>query len=200
MWLLRRGNLMKLRENCREQKKRNSYSCPGTHPGAYARGPLYTREDYDKDNEMAKIIDHNAVFNPDEVEQVWLTELAKEFNTRGFFCGHDHVFFSRNKNNKPIGKTSLGKEMFTTSVGSTNYVAGNEYENIWSNPYWLEFYGNFYENPPPFWTQPGVTQLEIDKREATVKYVCSAPPECMRSNMPSGTRPGDTLFKYRIFR
>ena len=27
MWLLRSGNLMKLRENCREQKKRNSYSC-----------------------------------------------------------------------------------------------------------------------------------------------------------------------------
>jgi len=30
MWLLRWGNLMKLRENCREQKKRNSYSLTGS--------------------------------------------------------------------------------------------------------------------------------------------------------------------------
>jgi hypothetical protein len=172
----------------------------GIYPGAYARGPLYTREDYEKANEMAKIIDQNAVFHPDEVGQIWLTELAKEFNTRGFFRGHDHVFFSRNKKKKPIGNTSLGKEMISACVGSTNYVAGGEYRNIWSNPYWLEFCGNFYENPPPFWTQPGVTQLEIDKLGATFKYVCSAPPECMHSNMPAGTQPGDKLFEYRIFR
>jgi hypothetical protein len=172
----------------------------GIYPGAYARGPLYTKEDYDKANEMAEIIDPNAVFDPDKVEQVWLTELAKEFNVRGFFSGHDHVFFSRNKNHKPIGKTSLGHEMITVCVGSTNYAGGGEYENIWSNPYWLEFYGNFYDTPPPFWTQPGITQLEIDKLGATIKYVCSAPPECMNSNMPAGTRPGDILFEHRILR
>jgi hypothetical protein len=169
-------------------------------PGAYARGPLYTRKDYEKANEMAKIIDQNAMFSPSEVEQVWLTEVAKDFNTRGFFRGHDHVFYSRNKNNHPIGKTSLGKEMITACVGSTNFVAGGEYANIWSNPYWLEFYGNFYDNPPPFWTQPGITQLEIDKLGATFKYVCSAPPTCMYSNMPVGTGPGDKLYEYRIAR
>jgi len=175
---------------------------PGTHPGAYARGPLYTREDYEKANEIAKVIDPNAVFNPDDVEQVWVTERAKEYNVRGFFRGHDHVFFSRNNDNKPIGKTSLDKEMITACVGSTNYAGGNEYENIWCNPYWLEFCGSFYENPPPFWTQPGITELEIDKDGAGIRYVCSAPPECMRSNMPPGTRPGDIIpgTEYRISR
>lgn len=171
---------------------------PGTHQGAYARGPLYTREDYERANEMAKVIDLNATFSPEQVEQVWLTEVAKKHNVRGFLRGHDHVFYSRNEKNKPIGKTSQGKEMITACVGSTNYVAGNEYKNIWCNPYWEEFYGHFYDNPPPFLTQPGITELEIDKDGATLSYVCSAPPECMRSNMPPGTRPGDVVFKHRI--
>jgi hypothetical protein len=171
-----------------------------THPGTYGRGPLYTLEDYEKANEMTKVIDPYAVVDPDEVEQVWITELAKKFNVRGFFRGHDHVFFSRNNNNKPIGNTSLGKEMISACVGSTNFVAGNEYNRIWCNPYWVEFFGDFYEEPPKFWTQPGVTELEIDKHTATVKYVCSAPPECMCSNMPPGTKPGDTLFEHRLKR
>jgi hypothetical protein len=169
-------------------------------PGAYARGPLYTREDYEKAADMARMINPNTSFIPEKVEQVWLTELAKEFNVRGFFRGHDHVFYSRNRNTNPIGNTSLGKEMIAACVGSTNYVAGAEYENIWSNPYWLEFCGDFYEDPPPFWTQPGITQLEIDKLGTTYKYVCSAPPECMHSNMPPGTKPGDILFEHRILR
>jgi hypothetical protein len=171
-----------------------------THPGTYGRGPLYTKEDYEKANEMTKVIDPSAIINPEKVEQVWVTKLAKKFNVRGFFRGHDHVFFSRNGNNKPIGKTSLGKEMITACVGSTNFVAGNEYNRIWCNPYWVEFFGDFYENPPNFWTQPGLTELEIDKNTATVSYICSAPPGCMCSNMPIGTMPGDKLFEYRLQR
>ena len=44
-----------------------------THPGAYGRGPLFTCEDYAKINE----IDPSMNINPDNVEQVWLTELSK---------------------------------------------------------------------------------------------------------------------------
>jgi hypothetical protein len=169
-----------------------------THPGTYGRGPLYTSGDYERANEMTKVIDPNALVDSDQVEQVWITGLAKDFNVRGFFCGHDHVFYSRNSNYKPLGNTSLGKEMIAACVGSTNFVAGNEYNRIWCNPYWVEFIGDFYEKLPKFWTQPGVTEIEIENHSATVKYVCSAPPECMCSNMPPGTIPGDKLFEYRL--
>jgi len=168
---------------------------PGTHPGAYGRGPLFTREDYEKANEMAKIIDRNAVFNPEKVEQVWLTELAKESNTRGFFYGHDHVYFLKN-----IGKTSQNNEMVGVCAGSTKYAGGDLPEKIWCNPYWMEFYGSCYQKPPPFLTPPGVTGLEIDKNKATIKYVCSAPPECMDFNMLAGTIPGNVVREYTLFR
>jgi len=167
---------------------------PGTNKGAYGRGPLFTKEDYEIASEMAKN-DPNVRFDPEKVEQVWLTEMAKNTNVRGFFYGHDHVFFK-----KDIGKTSQGKEMIGVCAGSTKYAGGDLPEKIWRNPYWEKFYGSWYEYPPSFLTPPGITEMEIDKNGATVRYVCTAPPGCMDSNMPIGTKPGDVLREYRLSR
>lgn len=166
----------------------------GTWKGAYGRGPLFTQGDYEIARGMNKTIDPSADFNPNDVEQVWLTDLALEKNVRGFFYGHDHVFF-----HKIIDKTVLGKEMIGACVGSTTYTGGNLYENIWCNPYWIEYYGSPYTDPPDFLTTPGVTMIEIDKNGADVKYVCSGPDDIMLfSNMPPGTQPGDVLREYRL--
>jgi hypothetical protein len=162
---------------------------PGIGPGAYGRGPLFTREDYERINE----IDPGLNINPDMVEQVWLTEMAKEFNVRGFFYAHDHAFFK-----KDLGKSSQEKDMIGACVGATTYSGPLLHANIWSNPYWMAYYGPYYEIPPPFLTTPGITEIEIDKHGATVKYVCTAPPECMYSNMPAGTKPGDVLREYHL--
>ncbi len=170
-------------------------SGPKTRPGAYGRGPLFTRKDYEKANEMAKKIDHKGVFDPDKVEQVWLTELAKEFNTRGFFYGHDHVYFMKN-----IGKTSLNNEMVGVCAGSTKYAGSGLPEKIWGNPYWMEFYGAYYQKPPPFLTPPGITEVEIDKNKTIIKYVCTAPPEIMGYNILTGIKPGEVLREYTLFR
>ncbi len=161
----------------------------GTYPGAYGRGPLFTREDYTKINE----IDPNMNINPDNVEQVWLTEVAKDFNVRGFFYGHDHVFFEKN-----IGKTSQGKDIIGACVGATVYSGPRLWQNLWCNPYWMEYYGLYLQDSPQFLTSPGITEIEIDKDGATVKYVCTAPIECMYTNMPIGTKPGDVLREYRL--
>jgi hypothetical protein len=163
----------------------------GKHPGAYGRGPLFTREDYEQIN----VIDPSLNIDPDRIQQVWLTETAQDADVRGFFYGHDHVFFE-----KPIGQTALGKDMIGACVGATIYSGGLFYEKIWSNPYWMEFYGPWYQEPPPFLTPPGITELEIDKDGVTIRYVCTAPPECMHANMPPGTKPGDVLREYRINR
>jgi hypothetical protein len=161
----------------------------GIHPGAYGRGPLFTREDYERINE----IDPSMSIDPEKVEQVWLTDTASRAGIRGFFYGHDHVFYKKN-----IGRTSQGKEMIGACVGSTNYSGENLAENMWENPYWMDFYGPWYQDPPPFLTPPGITELEINKNGMTIKYVCTAPPEIMFANMPDGTKPGDVLREYWI--
>jgi len=164
---------------------------PGICPGAYGRGPLFTREDYERIND----IDPSKNINPDEVEQVWLTELAKDTGTRGFFYGHDHIFYARN-----IGKTAEGKDMMGICAGATTWTGADVYQNIWCNPYWVAYYGDYYHVPPSFLTPPGITELEIDKNSATIKYVCTAPPEIMYANMPEGTKPGDVLREYQLSR
>jgi hypothetical protein len=163
--------------------------------GAYGRGPLFTRNDYEKASDMAKALGDPTVFDPDKVEQVWLTELAKKFNTRGFFYGHDHIFFMKN-----IGKTSLDKKMVGVCAGSTKYAGPNLPENIWCNPYWQEFYGSCFQNPPPYLTPPGITEVDIEKDKTTIKYVCSAPSECMGFNMLPGIMPGEVVRKYVLYR
>jgi hypothetical protein len=168
---------------------------PKTLPGAYGRGPLFTRKDYEKANEMAKMIDHNAAFEPDKVEQIWLTQKAKEFNTRGLFYGHDHVYFMKN-----IGKTSLNNEMVGVCAGSTKLTGGGLPGTLWSNPYWMEFYGAYYQTPPPFLTPPGITEVEIGWNKATIKYVCTAPSGFMDFNMLPGIMPGEVLRKYTLYR
>jgi len=101
---------------------------------------------------------------------------------------------------KNIGKTSQNKEMVGVCAGSTKYAGGDLPEKNWLNPYWMEFYGSCYQKPPPFLTPPGVTELEIDKNKATIKYVCSAPPDCMDFNMLEGTIPGNVVREYTLFR
>jgi len=163
----------------------------GIYPGAYGRGPLFTREDYERINDINPTMN----IDPERVEQVWLTELAQDTDLRGFFYAHDHVFFK-----KLIGQTALGKDMIGACVGGSTYSGTLLPENIWGNPYWMEFYGPWYEDPPLFLTPPGITELEIDKDGTTIRYVCTAPPECMNANMPPGTKPGDVLREYRITR
>jgi hypothetical protein len=158
-------------------------------PGAYGRGPLFNREDYERINH----IDPSQNINPDDVEQVWLTETAADTNVRGFFYGHDHIFFA-----KDLGKTAQGKSMIGACVGGTTYSGALLAEKIWSNPYWMDYYGAYYDTPPPFLTTPGITELEIDKKGMTVRYVCTAPLDIMHTNMPMGTKPGDILREYRL--
>ncbi|MCK4430429.1 MAG: metallophosphoesterase [Candidatus Aminicenantes bacterium] len=94
---------------------------PGTNKGAYGRGPLFTKEDYEIASEMAKN-DPNVRFDPEKVEQVWLTEMAKDTNVRGFFYGHDHVFFK-----KDIGKTSQQRKEYKVSSWDKNFHLGMDY-------------------------------------------------------------------------
>ena len=159
--------------------------------GAYGRGPLFTREDYQRIHE----IDPTLNIDPDSVEQVWLTETAQETEVRGFFYAHDHIFFARD-----IGRTNSGKKMMGVCAGATTFSGSGVYDKIWSNPYWIAYYGDLYEQPPTFLTPPGITEMEIDKDGATIRYVCTAPPEIMDANMPEGTRPGDVLREYRLSR
>jgi hypothetical protein len=156
----------------------------GVHPGSYGRGPLFTREDYERINE----IDPSMQIDPDRVEQVWLADLAKDTELRGFFYAHDHIFFD-----KDIGATNLGKDMIGACVGATIFSGAYFAGKIWENPYWMDFYGSIEDDPPKFFTPPGLTEMEIDKNGATIKYVCTAPPEIMFANMPEGTKPGDVL-------
>jgi len=158
-------------------------------PGAYGRGPLFTREDFEKIHD----IDPSLNIDPEKVEQVWLTDLALETNVRAFFYGHDHIFFK-----KDVGKTSGGKDTIGVCAGGTTYSGALLPVSIWDNPYWMEYYGPYFEDPPPFLSPPGMTELEIDKNGATVKYICTAPPECMHANMPPGTKPGDVLREYHL--
>ncbi len=51
------------------------------HDIAYGRGPLFDHEDY------------KEYIDPERVEQVWITQTAKENGVRGFIYGHDHIFF-----------------------------------------------------------------------------------------------------------
>lgn len=157
--------------------------------GAYGRGPLFTREDFEKIHD----IDPNLHIDPETVEQVWLTDLALDSNVRGFFYAHDHIFFKRD-----VGKTTSGKDMIGVCAGGTTYSGGLLPVNIWDNPYWMAYYGPYFEDPPPFLTPPGLTELEIDKNGAKIKYVCTAPPESMHSNMLPGTQPGDILREYQL--
>lgn len=157
--------------------------------GAYGRGPLFTREDYQKIHE----IDPTLNIDLDRVEQIWLTERAQETEVRGFIYAHDHIFFARN-----IGQTKSGKKMMGVCAGATTYSGSRVYDNIWSNPYWVAYYGDLYEQPPTFLTPPGITVMDIEKSGATIKYVCTAPPEIMFANMPEGTKPGDVLREYWI--
>jgi hypothetical protein len=157
--------------------------------GAYGRGPLFTREDYQKIHE----IDPALNIDLDRVEQIWLTEKARETEVRGFIYAHDHIFFARN-----IGQTKSGKKMMGVCAGATTYSGSRVYDNIWSNPHWVAYYGDLYEQPPEFLTPPGITVMDIEKSGATIKYVCTAPPEIMFANMPEGTKPGDVLREYWI--
>ncbi|UCE43279.1 MAG: metallophosphoesterase [Candidatus Aminicenantes bacterium] len=159
--------------------------------GAYGRGPLFTREDYERINR----INPSLYIDLDRVEQVWLTELARETDVRGFFYAHDHIFFAKN-----IGQTKWGKKMMGVCAGATTYSGSGVYDNIWSNPYWMDYYGDLYELPSTFLTPPGITVMDIDKTGATIKYVCTAPPEIMFANMPEGTKIGDVLREYWISR
>jgi hypothetical protein len=159
--------------------------------GAYGRGPLFTREDYQRIHE----IDPTLNIDLDRVEQIWLTERARETEVRGFIYAHDHIFFARN-----IGQTKSGKKMMGVCAGATTYSGSRVYDNIWSNPYWVAYYGDLYEQPPTFLTPPGITVMDIEKSGVTIKYVCTAPPEIVYANMPEGTKPGDVLREYRISR
>jgi hypothetical protein len=159
--------------------------------GAYGRGPLFSREDYAKIHQ----IDPSLDIDLDSVEQIWLTEAAQKADVRGFFYAHDHIFFA-----KDIGQTKSGKKMMGVCAGATTYSGSQVYDKIWSNPYWLAYYGDLFEYPAPFLTPPGITVMEIDKDGATIRYVCTAPPEIMYANMPVGTKSGDVLREYRLLR
>ena len=172
---------------------------PHKNKGAYGRGPLFTIGDYDEALQIAMAKGHD-LFNPEDVEQVWLTELAKATNVRGQFYGHDHIFFVKELEES----TYQNKKMFGGCVGSTKFTGGDVPRKMWEgNPYWERFYGYHTDNPSPFKTPPGVLEMEIDKYGITMKYVCTAPTDCMDyNNMPYTIIPGGVVpgTEYRINR
>jgi 3',5'-cyclic AMP phosphodiesterase CpdA len=138
---------------------------------AYGRGPLFLAEDY-KD-----------YGNPEKIEQVWITQKAKENGVRAFIYGHDHVFFSRDLGS---GLNNLG--MRGICVGSTKYVGETGW---WLGSLWKKHYGSYSRIPPDFWGPSGITRATISAREARFDYVVTA--LTSHSNLPPTVSRGSCL-------
>jgi hypothetical protein len=143
-----------------------SNEADGTY--AYGRGPLFTREDY------------QGLCDPDGVQQVHLTDVAKAHGLRGFFYGHDHVFKA-----KRLGQGVNQKDLYGIVGGSTKYVGEFGW---WQGTYWRRFYGDGFGASPDFFGPSGISRLTIQRTQSRVDYICTS--QTPNTNLSSGGIPG----------
>ena len=130
----------------------------------YGRGPLFGESDY------ADFID------PPLIEQVRLTNLAKQVGMRGFIYGHDHVF--------KVTKVGAGlnqKDLSGIVVGSTKR-AGED--NWWRGDYWKKYYGNGFKSTPDFYGPSGISRLTLSSAQARMDYICTG--QTPNTNLANG--------------
>jgi len=140
-------------------------------PISYGRGPLFNYSDY------------SGFCNPNNVEQVKITEMAKKYGLRGFLYGHDHIFYV-----KKIGKGLNDKEILGICCGSPKYIGE---QGWWKGSLWMKYYGQAFKSNPDFWGPPGITRLTVKNGEARMDYVVIA--QTSYSNLPSTAKPGTIL-------
>jgi 3',5'-cyclic AMP phosphodiesterase CpdA len=127
---------------------------------AYGRGPLFERAEY-----------VGLVSNPDNIEQVEVTQILKENKVDVVFYGHDHIFHTHE-----IGQEMEGKKLHACCVGSSKHRG----ELFWyEGAYWNRFYGDYGDYPgetnnADYWGPSGYTKLIIDKDGIRVDYIRSA--------------------------
>lgn len=138
---------------------------------AYGRGPLFSPEDY---LEYAQ---------PEKVEQVWLTQKAKENGVRAIIYGHDHIFYSRK-----IGLGLNNLDLHGICVGTTKYVGEKSW---WAGVLWKKHYGRYDCFPPDFWGPSGITRATIMAKEARFDYVITG--WTAHSNLQSNLNRGAVL-------
>lgn len=138
---------------------------------AYGRGPLFNAEDY---QEYA---------SPERVEQVWLTQMAKENGVRAILYGHDHIFYSRK-----IGSGLNNLELHGICAGTTKYMGEKSW---WDGMLWKRHYGYYDQSPPDFWGPSGITRATIMAKEARFDYVITG--WTAYSNLPSNLNKGAVL-------
>jgi hypothetical protein len=118
---------------------------------AYGRGPLFNAQDY------------VGYGDPAKMEQVMLTEIAKQYGLRAFIYGHDHIFY-----HKKIGVGLNKRDLHAVCVGSPKYVGEDVW---WRGSFWTKHYGDAFKENPDFFGPVGITKMSIKKDGVTVKYI-----------------------------
>ena len=147
----------------------------GMKRGGYGRGPLFTREDYEK---------YSNIVDPDKVEQVKITEIAVKHGVRGFFYGHDHIHFLKEYD-----------DFFAMCVGTTNEVVE---EALWQRDKngWVREYG--LPEDFRFFNSPVLEKISISKSKMDIKTVCSSVPDKTSNLFKLGARIGQILAQSQI--
>lgn len=138
---------------------------------AYGRGPLFTAADYQKYGD------------PSRIEQVKLTETAKDSGLRGFIYGHDHIF----KVKKIVSGPSQ-RELVAVCGGSTKYVGEKGW---WQGNLWTRDYGSGMKPNPDFWGPSGITRLTLKSEVAIIDYIMTG--YTGNSNLPWTASVGSVL-------
>lgn len=146
------------------------------HDVAYGRGPLFTEKDY------------QAFANPNSIEQVRLTEMAKTYGLNAFLYSHDHIFHVQD-----IGKSLNGKDLLGVCVGTSKYHGEIGW---WKGAYWTTFYGNAFKSAPDFWGPPGISRLTVHNNRADIDYIVSG--ISRYTNIPSSALVGTVLSSRKI--
>jgi len=145
---------------------------------AYGRGPLFTREDYEK-----------LGISPDGIEQVEITEALLRNGGSGLFYGHDHGFF-----HKEIGNNSQGRPAYGVCVGTPNEV----FEESWwdEGKHWRNTYGKWDEGR--ILNAPLIMKVVINvpARTGYIEAICTSDPD--RGSNICGSRIGDVLRRYAL--
>jgi len=162
----------------------------GGHDYAYGRGMALTRDDYEKMNHVLEANGgaHLRV-DPDRIEQVYHTNTFKKTGVNASVYGHDHIF-----KGKKIGTCDDGRELHAVCAGSTKHDA----ETKWfEQPLFKHDYGDYSRRD--FSTCPGYLVIEISSGGIRFDYKNASPVYLNRTtNMPEGTRVGDTVSSYLI--
>ena len=160
----------------------------GGHEYAYGRGMRLTNEDYEK---MNSFLEENGgahlKVDPRRIEQVYHTNILKERGVNAEVYGHDHIF-----KGKKIGTCDDGRELHAVCAGSTKHDAETDW---FREPLFRKDYGDCERRD--FFTCPGYLVIEISAGGIRFDYKNASPVHLNRgTNMPEGTRVGDTVSAY----